>query len=247
VIDRPALGPAATEARADLSALIESGVFPPGRKLPSERELAERLSVSRVVLRSALASLAAEERVHNSPRRGWFATAPRMAEQTPLRSFSELARSRGLAPGAHVVMRQTRAASLAESKKLGIAPASTVHEVHRVRSLDGIATCFDVSILPVSRHAGIESVNLENVSLYEVLETLNSPRVVRSDYRIRADAASAEVATALGVMSGAPVLVGEETASDLTGSPVLFGRVTYRHDAYEFQATLWRTYERPTA
>jgi len=243
VSDQLVLGRAATEARSSLYALIESGVFPPGQRLPGERELAERLSVSRVVLRSALASLASAERVHNSPRRGWFVTAPRMADQTTLRSFSEMARSRGLVPGAEIVFRKTRAASLSESKALGIAPVSIVHEVHRVRTLDGIAACYDASILPVSRHEGIESVELENSSLYEVLEALNGVRVVRTDYRIRAEAVSAEVAAALGVTSGAPVLVGEEVASDMTGSPVLLGRVTYRNDAYEFQATLWRTYE----
>jgi GntR family transcriptional regulator len=113
--------------------------------------------------------------------------------------------------------------------------------------LDGIAACYDVSILPLSRHEGVDSAELEDASLYEILEALNGVRVVRTDYTIRAEAASTEVADALGLTSGAPVLVGEEVASDLTGSPVLLGRVTYRHDAYEFQATLWRSYESQTS
>ena len=33
--------------------LIESGVFPPGSRLPGERELAEKFAVSRVTIREA--------------------------------------------------------------------------------------------------------------------------------------------------------------------------------------------------
>lgn len=237
------LGRAATAAREEIYRLVESGVFPPGQKLPGERDLAAQLSVSRVVLRQALAALADEGRLENSPWRGWFVTAPRMADQTTLRSFSEMARSRGLAPGARVVQRITRAVTLDEATALGVAPASRVHEVHRVRTLDGIPACYDVTVLPAARYPDIATTPLDDASLYAVLESRFDVRVVRTDYAIRADAAPADVAAALSAAAGDPVLVGEETAYDVAGIPVLLGRVTYRQDAYEFQATLWRSYD----
>ncbi|MFV0429001.1 MAG: GntR family transcriptional regulator [Arachnia sp.] len=240
---RPSLGKVAARARSDIYELIESGVFPPGHKLPGERELAERLSVSRSVLRAALASLADDGRLENSPWRGWFVTSPHMADQITLRSFSEMARARGLVPGSRILSRDTRAATLAEASALGIAPAAKVHEIHRVRTLSGVPSCYDVSILPLSRVEGIEGLDLDGASLYLVLERDYDIRVVRTDYVMRADAAPAGVAQALLVGVGDPVLVGEETASDIGGLPVLLGRVTYRRDAYEFQATLWRPYE----
>lgn len=46
-----------------ISGLIEEGVFPPGTRLPGERELAERFSVSRVTIREAEIALQAIGRI----------------------------------------------------------------------------------------------------------------------------------------------------------------------------------------
>ena len=43
--------------------MIDSGVFPPGSRLPGERELAKRFGVSRVSVREAEISLQAQGRV----------------------------------------------------------------------------------------------------------------------------------------------------------------------------------------
>lgn len=79
--NNPPLGKAASRAKAAIYELIETGVFGPLQKLPGERELAERIAVSRVVLRDALASLKRDGRLENSPWRGWFVTSPHMAER----------------------------------------------------------------------------------------------------------------------------------------------------------------------
>lgn len=244
--ESPTLGRAAARAREEIHHLIESGVFAPGQKLPGERDLAEQVSVSRVVLREALAYLEHENKVRSSPWRGWYVTAPRMAERVKLQSFSDMARSRGLAPGAQVIRRQTRPASLNEAGALAIAPTSAVHEVHRLRTLDGAVACYDVSIIALDRAAAIAQIDLTDASLYQVLESECEVRVVRTDYRMRADGASDEIAAALGIEPGEPVLVGEEVAADISGNPILQGHVTYRQEAYEFQATLWRSYESNT-
>ena len=46
-----------------ISALIDEGVFPPGARLPGERELAERFDVSRVTIREAEIALQAIGRI----------------------------------------------------------------------------------------------------------------------------------------------------------------------------------------
>lgn len=46
-----------------IAGLIEQGVFPPGAKLPGERELADRFGVSRVTVREAAVALQAAGRV----------------------------------------------------------------------------------------------------------------------------------------------------------------------------------------
>lgn len=239
----PKLGRAASRARTMILEMLDQGVFAPGHKLPSERELAVMVSVSRVVLRDALGALQHEGRVESSPWRGWFVTKPTMAERVTLSSFSEMARARGLTPGAKVVVRQTRRANASEALALSLAPEAEVHEIHRVRTLDGVATCYDVSIIPLEVAPQIAVADLENGSLYATLENLASRRIVRSDYTVKAEAARPEIAAYIGIEAGDPVLVGEEVASDVSRTPIVLGRVTYRHDSYEFQATLYRPYD----
>lgn len=242
--DAPApLGRAASRARAAIIELIDSGVFGPGHKLPSERELAVQVSVSRAMLRDALRSLERDKRVESSPWRGWFVTKPHMAERVTLASFSDMARARGLTPGARVVLRQTRTATPSEAVALSLSPTSQVHEIHRVRTLDGVATCYDTSVIPTDLAVGIVEVDMEDRSLYETLEQLAQVRIVRSDYTVKAEAVSPEIADYLGISAGDPVLIGEEIASDVARTPIVLGRVTYRHDSYEFQATLYRPYD----
>ncbi|MGL5811398.1 MAG: FadR/GntR family transcriptional regulator, partial [Nocardioides sp.] len=55
---RPVRGHHAFEACVErLGTAIRLGVFPPGSSLPTERELADRLGVSRATLREAMAAL----------------------------------------------------------------------------------------------------------------------------------------------------------------------------------------------
>lgn len=238
------LGKAGSRAKSKVLELIETGVFPPGLRLPGERELAEQVAVSRAVLRDALASLEEDGKLQSSPWRGWFVVSAHMAERVELKSFSEMARSRGLTPGSRILTSIARPSNFIEAKTLAIAAAAPVLEIRRVRMLDGIPTCHDMSIIPLQRVPGLEHATLEDTSLYEALEELSGVRVVRSDYVVHAESAQADVAELLRVSTGAPVLVGEEVASDVSGTPLLMGRVTYRGDAYEFQATLYRSNER---
>lgn len=56
--------------------LIESGAYPPGTRLPGERELAERFEVSRVVIREAEISLEAIGRVEIKVGSGVYVREP---------------------------------------------------------------------------------------------------------------------------------------------------------------------------
>src|SRR6187431_3237315 len=57
-----------------LRSLIQSGEFPPGSRLPSERELAEQLGVSRPSVREALIALEIEGKVEVRVGSGVFVT-----------------------------------------------------------------------------------------------------------------------------------------------------------------------------
>jgi DNA-binding FadR family transcriptional regulator len=67
-----------------LAADIRSGLHPPGERLPSERELARSLEVSRASVREALAALQLQGVVETRPGAGTFVTAePPPAQAAP--------------------------------------------------------------------------------------------------------------------------------------------------------------------
>jgi GntR family transcriptional regulator len=224
-----------------LSDLLRRGSFPPGSRLPGERELAARVGVSRVTLRKALDLLEDRGLLTRSPKRGWF-VPPRVVGEPPstLQSFSEMARERGLAPGAKVLIARERPATFEEAARLRIAPAASVLELRRLRTLDGVPVCVDASVVVLGKVPSLASADMTDRSLYETIEGLSGARIERSSYTVRADACDQQLAGLLQVPSGSPILIGEELIYLSDGSLVMAGIMSYRGDAYRFQADLFR-------
>ena len=86
----------------------------------------------------------------------------------------------------------------------------------------------------------LADADMTDRSLYETIEELSEVRIERSSYTVRADAAGQQLADLLQVPPGAPILVGEELTYLTDGSPILSGTMSYRADAYRFQADLFR-------
>lgn len=237
-----AAGPAVQLAHQELVQLLDRRVWVPGSRLPGERALATRVGVSRSSLRHALARLEAEGRVNASAQRGWYVSTDVVSEPPSLlRSFTEIARERGLRPTARVLHRKVRPATYDESARLRVAPASEVLEISRLRGLDEVPVCVDTTVLIRSRAPGLETADLTDRSLFGVLEEIAGIRVTRSAYTARADGADPVLAGLLRLPAGTPVLVGEEVTCDAQDIPVLLGRAVYRGDAYRFEATLHRS------
>lgn len=232
---------AVAEAYRKLSDLLRRSSFPPGSRLPGERELATRVGVSRSTLRKALDLLEDKGLLDRSPKRGWF-VPPHVVGEPPstLQSFSEMARERGLVPGAKVLSARERPATFEEAARLRVAPAASVLELSRLRTLDGVPVCVDVSVVVLAKVPLLASAEMTDRSLYEAIEELSAVRIERSSYTVRADACDQHLADLLRLPPGAPILVGEELTYLTDGSPILAGVMSYRADAYRFQADLFR-------
>ena len=245
VLDVPAVDSAAPQSAAlqayrILVQAMDSRVLPPGSKLPSERDLARRLGVSRSTLRHVLAALADAELVEASPQRGWFVTdGPISDPPNALVSFTESARLRGIRPGAKVLSSTVRPITLPEQDEFRAAPGIDILEVERLRTLDDTPVSIDVSCIVMARVPGIETVDLEDASLYEAMARVGQVPPVRSDYAVHAEGADERAAALLNIDVGAPVLIGRELTYGKNGNRLLSAHLTYRGDAYTFRATLY--------
>ncbi|HZC71240.1 MAG TPA: GntR family transcriptional regulator [Jatrophihabitans sp.] len=233
---------AVAEAYRKLSQSLRRRQFTAGSRLPGERELAVQVGVSRSTLRQALAQLAEEGLLNRSAQRGWF--VPREAVGEPpstLQSFSEMARARGLSPGARVLSQRVRPATFDEARRLRIAPAAKVVELRRLRTMDAVPVCVDTSAVILARVPEIAQLDMTDRSLYDTIEEHSDVRIARSAYTVRADSCDATTAELLEIDPGSPILVGDEVTFDRKGVPVLAGTMSYRADAYRFEADLYRS------
>jgi GntR family transcriptional regulator len=233
--------PTLTAFRA-LQESLTVGRWPVGGRIPSERNLADELGVSRATVRQALVELADAGLLESSAQRGWFVTRQRISEgPNLLRSFSETAAERGLTPSTRVIEQVVRPATMDEAEVLGLAPAADVVQLDRLRLLDGIPTVVQTSCLSLRQVPGIETVDFSYCSLYQVLREQFGLLPTRCDYTVQAQAATEPVAVLLAVGAGFPVLVGHEITFDQNDRPISMGRLTYRGDAYRFKASLFRS------
>jgi GntR family transcriptional regulator len=224
-----------------LNEMLHRSAFPPGSRLPGERELATTLGVSRATLRKTLDLLEDRGALDRSPQRGWFVPSNVVGEPpSTLQSFSEMARARGLVPGATVLSSRERPATFDEARTLRIAPASSVLELTRLRTLDGVPVCVDVSVVVLAKVPLLAGTDMTDRSLYDTIEQLSDLKIERSSYTLRADACGQSLAELLHLQPGAPVLIGEELTYLTDGSLILAGTMSYRADAYRFQADLFR-------
>jgi DNA-binding LacI/PurR family transcriptional regulator len=84
--DLAQLPPAATHVklRQAIQAQISAGTLRPGDPLPSEREIKERLNLSRTTIRQAFAALTSAGLLKSVPSKGTFVTEPRAASSAVL-------------------------------------------------------------------------------------------------------------------------------------------------------------------
>jgi GntR family transcriptional regulator len=219
---------------------IQRGGRPAGSRLPPERALAEHFGVSRVTLRRALDELAAAGVVERSGS-GWVVAAGAIGEPpNELMSFSEMAASRGLEPGARVLDRQVRAATLDEAEALGLAPGASLFELERLRTMDQVPILIDRTRIPLSIAPELDEVDLDGVSLYGVLEARYGVRPTRARFTVEAVPADARRARLLGLEEGQPLLRCQQQTEDDVGRQIELCEMAYRFDRYRFRATLAR-------
>ncbi|HEY1276600.1 MAG TPA: GntR family transcriptional regulator [Thermoleophilaceae bacterium] len=205
----------------------------PGSSLPSERELAERFGLARMTVRGEVDRLVAEGLVYRLHGRGTFVAEPRVAQELTFSSFTEDMRARGMKPGSVVRASETIEADGFLAGALELAPGAPVLRVDRVRTADGEPMALEQAFLPVERLPGIDQVDFEQASLFEVLDERFGVRMREADQRVVATAIDEDDAAALDADDGMAGLQFHTLARDTDGRPAYYAVSLYRGDRYE--------------
>src|SRR5690606_1756778 len=91
--------------------------------------------------------------------------------------------------------------------------------------------------LPYEIGVGIKTEWLEMYTIQEVLQQYLGLSIHRIENEVRAAPATAEIAAALGIYKGTPLLVREHTMFGANDRPLLFGKTSYV-SSFSFNYTL---------
>jgi GntR family transcriptional regulator len=115
---------------------IESGKLSPDDALPSERQLAAELGISRITVRKAIDGLADEGLLVRRQGSGNFVGARIEKNFAKLTSFSEDMRARGRVPTSQWLKKSDGQVTPEEAMRLALSPGAKVYRLHRLRFAD---------------------------------------------------------------------------------------------------------------
>nr|WP_314260517.1 GntR family transcriptional regulator [uncultured Devosia sp.] len=233
----PSGGPLYLQLRRWIEDAIHSGAVNPGDALPSERDLATRVDVSRVTVRKAVLQLVKDGVLVQRHGSGTFvAPITQRVEQSlsQLTSFTEDMARRGMAVRAEWLDRGLYLPSPEETVILGLGAGEQAARISRLR-LTG-ETPLAIERASLSSHVLPDPQAIAD-SLYKHLDKSGN-RPIRAIQRIRAANLGEEDAALLRVPEGSAGLNIERTSYLASGRVIEFTRSIYRGDTYDFVAEL---------
>jgi GntR family transcriptional regulator len=210
----------------------------PGDFLSTEEVLEARFAVSRATVRRALEELVADGLVVRMPSKGTYVARRRVDVRLPvLRSFTETIVDLGMVPSSRVLSAEVAEAPDDVHVRLDLEEGEQVVRVERLRFADDEPMLYLIAYFPL--HLGIDAESDFSGSVYALLASRGFA-VADAEHVVEADAADAEVAEAIGVESGHPVLRMHCTTYDDDGRPILYELARCRSDLYRYSVRLSR-------
>jgi GntR family transcriptional regulator len=235
-----AFSPLYQQIKALLVQSLDRGEWKPGEAIPSEIELAARFQVSQGTVRKAVDELAAEHLLMRRQGKGTFVSTHHEA-RVRFR-FLRLAPNEGEAqPAESRILDCRRVRANAEmARSLELKAGDAVVAIRRLLSFSGVPTVIDDIYLPAAMFRGLTAELLGDYvgPLYGFFETQFGVSMVRAEEKLRAVAASADIAGLLKVNFGAPLLRVDRISYTYANRPVELRSGHYVTDQYYYRNSL---------
>ena len=226
------------ETRERVLDLVES--LNVGDSIPSERQLAGELGVSRLTVRAALDELVREGYLMRRRGAGTFVAEPKVAKGMGITSFSEDMRQRGLTPGSRTLELQVVPAGARLGRILHVSPAEPVVVAKRLRLADGEPMAIELLHVREALLPGLTAVDLEQDSFYDLLTQRYGIEIIGGEQTVEPTVTDEEESETLGVPLHSPALLFERVTRSPTGEIVEFTVSIYRGDRYRIVSELGR-------
>lgn len=223
---------------------IYGGELSEGDLVPSEQDLTNEFGVSRITARRALNELADAGLVVRERGRGTRVVKrpPAPAVTSSIDGWLENISLMGLSTRAQVLDFSYVAAGDEIAQALELEPGAEVQRAVRVRWLDEKPMSYLVTYVPADIGRQFERADLNAKPLLHLLERAGID-VSSARQTISATLADSEVARALSIHAGAPLIEVRRVVRDRLERPVEYIRVLYRPDLYRFEMSMRRVRE----
>jgi len=216
---------------------IESGVYPPGNKIPTVDELAADFKVSNITVRRALRDLSLEGLLLGRQGLGVFVAHKQRIVRTlsgaRIAPFEEDMRRAGVEPGIRdltmtLVPAEDEPALKGRGKRNG-----SIFKLERILLADDEPIALDTIWLPKTLAERFRP----ELRGHFIVTLLEAHGIVcdHVDYRFEAATANEDQAQKLNVMAGFPLLVIRLVPIGQNGVPILVGRTTARADMFTYE------------
>lgn len=187
---------------------IEIGEFKPHDKLPSERQFCEIFDCQRATVRLALESLLDEGWIYCIERSGYFVSEPRIMETlNVVSSMSGRIETLGRKMHRKVIFLRVKDSNKKLIKKMGVSLGTKLIEFERVRYLDEEAISLETAYFEVEQFLGLLDKDLENHSLFSVLEKDYNVKFTHGEQEILVVNANPTESKYLGVEENSPLVL----------------------------------------
>lgn len=215
-----------------LAGEINKGVHK--EKIPSERDLMERFSVSRTTVREAISHLVQEgilEKVHG---KGTFISQKPPVHEwlDSLNSLTETVKKMGMVPGSTLLKSE---AVLGMNYVSDLLQTDSLFTIERLRTADSTPIAIERHFY--SKEIGIQlaKYDLETSTIYDLLENNLGIELVEAEQFISCKEVSLEDAEKLDIQPGSSVLCVERLITDANDQPIEYYTSNFRPDMYVFR------------
>lgn len=151
--------------------MIEEGNLDPDDKLPSERELCEKYSISRSTVRQAIQELEKDGYVYRIQGKGTFVSQEKFKQDLlEFYSFTEEMKKLGEKPSSKVLDFDIIDCNEKIAKKMKLKSGAKLYRFTRLRLADDHPMMLETSYVPYSRFPGLSKKQLEQQAMYDIFK-----------------------------------------------------------------------------
>lgn len=221
---------------------IDSGEYPVGSMIPTEKELSQMFDISRTTVRQAIADLVRKEHLYRTKSKGTFVCRPKVNQGFihSFLSYDDDVRNAGRTPSTEVISMEVITVPEEISYQMDLPLDTRVIHLYRKRLVDDEPFVRVETYLPYAQCDFLLNHDFSRESLYDVLSRHEETRIVRIVRTCEVRTANAEDVELLSMKRGQPIHFFNSMGYSATGKLIEYSLSYYRGDMSKFRVEINR-------